>query len=247
MRGAGRRAGATGAVVKRRGRVVAPDLSPADVTALAAGRRRGVALARGGPTSHAAILARALGLPAVVGAGEHPAVPDGKPLVVDGNAGMVTVAAVRRRSRRSRGDGSCKRGRPPRRAPRPRRPPYARGVTVRVEANIAGPQDVPAAVAAGADGVGLLRTEYLFLEADRRPERTSRPPRTRPWPRPSAAAPHDPHPGPGADKPLAFLAPAPEANPFLGVRGLRLSLAQPGLLRTSCAPCCAPARSTTCA
>ena len=103
---------------------------------------------------------------------------------------------------------------------------------MRVEANIAGPQDVPAAVAAGADGVGLLRTEYLFLDAATMPGEDEQAAAYSAVAealggRPLTVRTLDA----GADKPLAYLAQAPEANPFLGVRGLRLSLAQPGLLR----------------
>jgi NAD(P)H-dependent FMN reductase len=99
---------------------------------------------------------------------------------------------------------------------------------VRVEANIAGPQDVAAALACGADGVGLLRTEFLFLGSDAMPDEDEQ----------AAAytAVADELGGrpltirtldAGADKPLPYLALPAEANPFLGVRGLRLGLARP--------------------
>ena len=227
--------GETTAVVEAGDVVVAPDLAPADVAALASSAVAGLALAHGGPASHAAILARALGLPAVAGAGEALlAVPDGTPLLVDGDAGTVTVAppseavaaVARRRDLQARATAEARAAAT---APAVTRD----GVTVRVEANIAGPQDVPAAVAAGADGVGLLRTEYLFLDAAAMPGEDEQAAAYSAVAealggRPLTVRTLDA----GADKPLAFLAPDPEANPFLGVRGLRLSLAQPELLRT---------------
>jgi phosphocarrier protein FPr len=106
------------------------------------------------------------------------------------------------------------------------------GVAVAVEANIAGPQDVAAAVAAGADGVGLLRTEFLFQGAASMPDEGEQ--------AAAYAAAADALGGrpltirtldAGADKPLPYLDLAAEANPFLGVRGLRLSLALPDQLR----------------
>ena len=152
---------------------------------------------------------------------------------MDGDAGTVTVAPppeavaaiARRRDRQARTTAEARAAAT---APAVTRD----GVTVRVEANIAGPQDVPAAVAAGADGVGLLRTEFLFLDAAAMPGEDEQ--------AAAYSAVADALGGrpltvrtldAGADKPLAYLALAPEANPFLGVRGLRLSLAQPEQLR----------------
>ena len=106
------------------------------------------------------------------------------------------------------------------------------GETVRVEANIAGPQDLPAAVAAGADGVGLLRSEFLFLGGAVMPDEDEQ---AAAYEAVAAALGGRPLTirtlDAGADKPLPYLAVAAEANPFLGVRGLRLSLQHPGQLR----------------
>ena len=216
------------------GIVVAPDLAPADVAAIGAAAVAGIALAGGGPTSHAAILARALGLPAVAGAGAALlTVPDGTPLILDGDAGTVTVApppeavaAIAGRRERQTHDAAAARA-------AAAGPAVTRdGVTVRVEANIAGPQDAAAAVAAGADGVGLLRTEFLFLAATAPPGEDEQ---AAAYAAVAAALGGRPLTvrtlDAGADKPLPYLALPPEANPFLGVRGLRLSLARPELLR----------------
>ena len=216
------------------GIVVAPDLAPSEVAALGGSSVAGIALAAGGPTSHAAILARALGLPAVAGAGDALlAVPDGTSLVLDGDAGTVTVApppeavaAIERRRERQTRDAAAAR----QEAVGPA--VTLDGGAVRVEANISGPEDVPAALAAGADGVGLLRTEFLFLSAAAMPGEDEQ--------AAAYAAVADALGGrpltvrtldAGADKPLPYLALPLEANPFLGVRGLRLGLARPEQLR----------------
>jgi multiphosphoryl transfer protein len=213
-----------------RGVVVASDLSPADVAALDPEEVAAIACAYGGPTSHAVILARALGLPVVVGTGEALlAVREGTPLAVDGDAGTVTVApspgalaeVERRREKLAREAAAA--------LAAAAGPAVTRdGVRVQVEANITGPQDVGAAVAAGADGVGLLRTEFLFLGAPDLPDEDAQA-----GCYDAVAAALDGRPltvrtlDAGADKPLPWLPLASEANPFLGVRGLRLSLRYP--------------------
>ena len=216
------------------GIVVAGDLTPADVAGLDASAVAGIACAFGGPTSHALILARALGLPAVVGAGASLlAVPDGTQLALDGDAGTVTVAppadtlaAVERRRGELVREAAAARGAATTPAV------TLDGVPVHVEANIAGPQDVPEAVAAGADGVGLLRTEFLFLGAAAMPDEDEQAAAYE-----AVAAALDGRPltirtlDAGADKPLPYLPQAAEANPFLGVRGLRLGLLHPDQLR----------------
>ena len=102
-----------------------------------------------------------------------------------------------------------------------------------VFANLGDPGEAAGAVAQGAEGVGLLRTEFLFLDRDTAPtedeqvallEAVARGMDGRPVVVRTLDA--------GADKPLPFLAQAPEDNPFLGVRGIRLSLAEPALFRT---------------
>ncbi len=212
------------------GVVIAPDLSPAQVVGLDRAATAGVACAFGGPTSHAAILARALGLPAVVGAGAGLlAVADGTLLAVDGDAGTVTVepapdavAAVDRRRQAQESEAAEAR------AAAGRAAVTRDGEIVRVEANVAGPDEARAAVVAGADGVGLLRTEFLFLEAASMPDEEEQ---AAAYAAVAAALQGRPLTirtlDAGADKPLPYLPTPPEANPFLGVRGLRLGLAHP--------------------
>ncbi len=215
------------------GIVVTCDLTPAAAAALDGARVRGVACAGGGPTSHGAILARALGLPAVVGCGAALLeVAEGTALLLDGEAGTVTVApppalleaAEASRARTAAAEAAARAD--------AARPALTRdGRVVPVTANLTGPDEVEAAVAAGADGVGLLRTEFLFLASGRPPgeeeqERVYRALAERLAGRPLVVRTLDA----GADKPLAFLPTVHEDNPFLGVRGIRLGLRHPELL-----------------
>ncbi len=217
------------------GVLVARDLTPGDTAGLDRELVKGLAIARGGATSHAAILARALGIPAVVGLGEGVlGIAEGTTLVVDGDAGTVEVGpsedtlAERERARVETEERHA------RARARARRPATLRdGPTIEVAANVGSPADAAGAVELGADGVGLLRTEFLFLDRDEEPSEDEQ----RAVYEEIAAA-LEGRPviirtlDAGADKPLPFLAQAPEDNPFLGVRGIRLGLQHPDLLRT---------------
>ncbi len=217
------------------GVLVAGELGAAEVAALDPGRVVAIAMAGGGPTSHAAIIARSLGIPAVTGLGEgilH--VENGTALLVDGGAGTVVVApgsaavaAHEEHARREQEHAD-------RAAAQAHAPAATRdGHHVEVAANIGAPGDLDAALAEGADGVGLLRTEFLFLGRTQPPDEEAqyafyvdavrRLEGRRLVLRTLDA---------GADKPLAYLPAAAEENPFLGVRGLRLSLRRPAMLVT---------------
>jgi phosphocarrier protein FPr len=227
--------GGAPATVVEPGIVVAADLTPADTAALDRELVRGIATAYGGPTSHSAILARSLGIPAAVGLGEPLMdVPEGAALALDGDAGAVVVdpaeELVRDYERRT-----AKREEEARRArAAAQRPAQTRdGRRIEVVANVGSPEDVDAAVASGAEGVGLLRTEFLFLERDSLPTEDEQyaayaDTAERLQGRPTILRTLDV----GADKPLPYVPRRPEANPFLGVRGIRLGLAQPELLET---------------
>lgn len=226
---------ASPAPVVEPGIVLAADLTPADTALLDRELVHGLATAYGGPTSHSAILARSFGIPAAVGLGEELLkVPEGTPLVLDGDAGAVYVepapALVREYERRS-----VERKEEARRAlASAQRPAQTEdGRRIEVVANVGSPADVDAAVASGAEGVGLLRTEFLFLERERLPTEDEqyaayRDVAERLQGRPLILRTLDV----GADKPLPYLPRRPEANPFLGERGIRLGLAQPELLET---------------
>lgn len=214
------------------GVVVAPELSPADAAALDPAVALGIVTAFGGPTSHAAVLARSIGIPAVVGAGEDVLdLAEGTMLAIDGELGVVRVdpsereqEAFEARARERRmAEGAA---RATARSPAA----TADGVLIKVDANVGSPTEIAAAVHAGCDGVGLFRSEFLFLGRDAMPTEDEQQAAYR-----ASAEALEGRPlivrtlDAGADKPLPFLDQPAEDNPFLGVRGLRLSLARPEL------------------
>jgi multiphosphoryl transfer protein len=215
--------------------VVAAELTPADAAALDPRLVRGIAIARGTPTAHAAILARALGIPAVVALGGAVlAVPAATPLLLDGDDGSVHVAPDEElvRSAQERAERAAER----RAAARERAHEPATtldGTRIEVVANLDEPDDAAAAVELGAEGVGLLRTEFLFLDEPTLPSEEEQAARLAEIAgalggRPLIVRTLDA----GADKPLPALPMDPEDNPFLGLRGIRLSLHRPDLLAT---------------
>lgn len=211
--------------------LIARDLAPADTALLDPTLVLGFVTEEGGPTSHSAILARALGVPAVVALPGASELAEGTVIAVDGSTGeifvdptdekraeMESAAAARKAAlAASSGPGAT-----------------SDGHKVPLLANIGGPADVPAAVEAGAEGVGLFRTEFLFLDDSKHAPSEEKQvaayravleafPEGRVVVRVLDA---------GADKPLDFLTPADEPNPALGVRGLRSLLDHPDVLRT---------------
>jgi multiphosphoryl transfer protein len=217
------------------GVLIAPDLTPADTAGLDPAVAMGIATAAGGPTSHSAILARSLGIPAVVGLGEAVLeIEEGATVIVDGDEGALRpdpdpteLARATARAEAFRAAEAAARS-------EALTPAVTRdGVTIEVLANVGRPEDVAAAVAAGAEGVGLLRTEFLFLGRDEMPTEEEQEAAYR-----DVARALDGRLmilrtlDVGGDKPLPYLALPHEANPFLGLRGLRLSLARPEVLRT---------------
>ncbi|MEV0667028.1 phosphoenolpyruvate--protein phosphotransferase [Actinomadura luteofluorescens] len=214
--------------------LVARDLAPADTAVLDPAQVVAFVTEEGGPTSHTAILARTMGVPAVVALPGATSLPEGTRVLVDGAAGTVLpdpseaevatarAAAAARASalEDSTGPGATRDGHP-----------------VPLLANVGGPKDVEAALANGAEGVGLYRTEFLFLDraappSDEEQEEAYRKvleafPEGRVVVRTLDA---------GADKPLAFLpAPGEEPNPALGERGLRMMRRHPDVLASQLA------------
>ncbi len=201
--------------------LVARDLAPADTAGLDPATVLALVTEEGGPTSHTAILARSLRIPAVV-ACQGILAHDADGLVVDGDTGEVRLvdgpvevrAAVDKGPAEWNGIGTT-----------------SDGYRVKVLANVGGVEDAKAGAAAGAEGVGLFRTEFSYLSATTEPAEAEQ--------RAAYAAVLAPFAGKpvvvrtldaGADKPLAFLNPEPEPNPALGVRGLRVARNQVGLL-----------------
>ena len=198
--------------------VVARDLAPSQTAGLDRTLVLGFATEQGSATAHTAILARALGLPAVVGiAGLVDAVEDGQAVLLDGDEGTLVldpsadvIAAVR----------------PSAQVAADAEPAVTRdGRRVEVGCNAAGVDDARRAAAAGADGIGLLRSEFLFLGSHRLPSEDEQ---VAVLEEVTAAMGERPvilrTLDVGADKPLPALPQPPEANPALGVRGLRLQL-----------------------
>ncbi|RYD39341.1 MAG: phosphoenolpyruvate--protein phosphotransferase, partial [Sphingomonadales bacterium] len=215
--------------------VVADDLLPSQLVALAANKPAGICLARGGPTSHVAILCAGMGLPALVAMGDAlDAVEDGMPLLLDAEMGHVTIAsspadvdvftarlakrAARREAAQSAARDACQ---------------TADGTRIEIFANIGTVEDAVLAAAQGAEGSGLVRSEFLFLDRDTAPSEDEQ---------------HSAYQGIadalagkpviirlldiGGDKPAAYIPIDAEENPALGQRGIRVALAHPGLLET---------------
>ncbi|HST71186.1 MULTISPECIES: phosphoenolpyruvate--protein phosphotransferase [Kocuria] len=207
--------------------LTAEDLAPADTATLDPEKVLALVTSGGGPQSHTAILARNLGLPAIVAARGVEAISDGTRIFVDGASGEVRTepglteqalveAWLRSAEARSAFDGHGV---------------LADGTEVPLYANVGTPDDARTAAAAGAQGVGLLRTEFCFLGRDQEPtveEQVEQ-----------YAAIFEAFAGKkvvvrtldaGADKPLPFLTDTDEPNPALGVRGYRTDRSVPGVL-----------------
>jgi phosphocarrier protein FPr len=220
-------------VLHQAGILVARDLAPTDTAALDPTQVMGIATAGGGPTSHSAILARALGIPAVVGLGDRLLeVAPGRSALLDGGRGTLILDPPAGLLRLARAETRDEERRTARAAAAAHQPAVTRdGVVIEVAANIGGPEEASRAVLAGADGVGLLRTEFLFLDAEAMPgeeaqERVYSEIAARLEGRPLTIRTLDV----GADKPLPYLRTVREDNPALGLRGIRLGLAQPEVL-----------------
>jgi phosphoenolpyruvate-protein kinase (PTS system EI component) len=146
--------------------VVATDLGPADVAELAPAVA-GVALAGGGPTAHAAIVARSLGIPMVTGLGDEVrALADGDRLVLDGSSGAVAIEPAPERVRAAEYDMRARRLATARAYELRDQPAVTTdGKRIGVLANVVTPAELEVALHAGAEGIGLLRTELAFLNA----------------------------------------------------------------------------------
>jgi phosphoenolpyruvate-protein phosphotransferase len=146
--------------------LTAHDLGPADVAELAPSLA-GVALAGGGATAHAAIVARSLGLPMVTGLYEQVLeIADGAPLVIDGSRGTLVSEPSPERTRAAKAEMGARRA-AAQRAHELREQPAVTtdGKRITVLANVASPEELELGLRTGAEGIGLLRTELAFLEA----------------------------------------------------------------------------------
>jgi phosphocarrier protein FPr len=233
-------------VLREAGILVARELAPTDTAGLDPKRVMGIATAGGGPTSHSAILARALGIPAVVGLGDALlALAPGRRALLDGRRGTLVLDPSPDLVRRARDEVAVDRRRAARAAAAAHSPAVTRdGVVVEVSANLGAIEEATRAVEAGADGVGLLRTEFLFQEAASMPDEAAQELAyseiaRRLQGRPLTIRTLDV----GADKPLPYLRTVHEDNPALGLRGIRLGLARPEVLTAQLRAVVATARN----
>lgn len=214
--------------------LVAEDLKPSQLVSLDANKLTGICLAAGGPTSHVAILAAAMGVPALVALGTSVlTVEDGVWLVLDAEQGnlsispdQVALAAAeqtlsqrrqRQQTERAAAHVDCR---------------TADGERIEVFANLGSIAEAQVAVAHGAEGCGLLRTEFLFLEREQPPTEDEQLQQYQGIAkalegRPLVIRTLDI----GGDKPIPYLPLPAEENPALGLRGVRTSLWRPDLLR----------------
>lgn len=219
----------------RPGVLVAADLTPGQAAALDRDVVTGIVLAHGSPTSHAAILARSLGIPAVVGAGpEVLTTPPGTVIALDGGTGALHIAPsesvladlhARLEEQQIQSKEALDKAAEP--------AVTIDGVAIDVAANLGKAADAATAVENGVDLAGLIRTEFLFLDRDVAPSEDEQ--------YETYLAIAQGLAGRrgvfrtldvGGDKPLRYVAQPHEDNPFLGLRGIRLALAQPDLLDT---------------
>ena len=215
--------------------LIAEDLTPSDTAALDRTRVMGFATTRGGATSHGAILARSLGIPAL--AGVEPAaleIPNGTSVVLDGSKGTLRLNPPPEEITRIRSAQE--------RAEKQRKEDLAHahepavtldGKRIEVVANIGGLKEATQVSALGGEGVGLLRSEFLFMERSTPPSEDEQFEAYKAI----AQAIGKEHPlvirtlDVGGDKPLAYLPIPKEDNPFLGERGVRVALDRPEILR----------------
>lgn len=221
----------TAAALPEQAVILAEDLAPSQTAALDRGRVVAFCTALGGPTSHTAILARSMNIPAVVGLGieAYHQITAGASLVIDGAAGTVivepdpeTLAAYRARQA---GQAAARRAA---QAAAQAAARTADGHRVEVVANLATAADAQVALDAGAEGVGLLRTEFLFQDRTLPPTEDEQYEAYRQVvaamaPRPVIIRTLDI----GGDKPAPYLNLPAEMNPFLGWRAIRVCLAMP--------------------
>jgi len=228
--------------------LVAQDLAPADMLLLR--ERTGAQLAGfvtelGGPTSHTAILARSLALPAVLGAtGAREAVQEGDLVIIDADRGLIVVGpdaaelAEYRQRAKAEVDARAELRKLKGKIARTRD-----GIAIELLANIEAPADAREALEAGADGIGLFRTEYLFMNRDRLPDedeqyesyaKVARSMKGKPVVIRTLDVGADKVLNDAARQSLGLVrgAPTAESNPALGLRAIRYCLAYPELFLT---------------
>jgi len=225
--------GAPEILIDVEGVVIADDLTPAQVAGLDPTRVKGLVLASGSPTGHSAILARSRAIPAIVAAGAGVlAIPPGSTIALDGTTGRLYVNPDE--DTRHQLEALDERARTV--ATLAMEAAHAPAITVDgveilVGANIGSAADAQAAAAHGADLAGLVRTEFLYLDRREAPTFEQQVEVYRALAAALAGRRLTLRTlDVGGDKPLPYAPQPPENNPFLGMRGIRLALAQRDLL-----------------
>ncbi len=224
--------------------LIAEDLAPADTAGLDATQVTALVTQKGGPTSHTAIIARQLGIPCVVAVAGLMELAPGTPVLVDGTTGEIAVSPEPvEATARVRADAESRAALETWTGPAR----TSDGTRVKILANVADGDSARAAAGGPVEGVGLFRTELCFLNRKDEPSVAEQ---TEVYAEVLSAF------GPernvvvrtldaGSDKPIAFATLEGEENPALGVRGLRLSFGNPGLLERQLYAIAAAARQTS--
>ncbi|POZ62154.1 phosphoenolpyruvate--protein phosphotransferase [Chromobacterium alticapitis] len=216
--------------------LIAEDLAPSDTASLDPSKVMGFCTRTGGATSHVAILARSLGIPAICGISQTALkLPEGLQVILNGNEGTLAIAPSAADLAAAEQEIARLAERRATEAKSSMQPAQTSdGVRIDVVANIRNAADAREAVAKGAEGVGLLRSEFLFDNRDTAPTEQEQAAEycavaeALGKDRPLVVRTLDV----GGDKPLSYLPLPKEDNPFLGLRGIRVSLDRPDLLRT---------------
>jgi len=218
--------------------LVAEELTPSDTAQLDRSKVVGFATTTGGASSHVAIIARSLDIPAVAGIDARALeIADGQRVVLDGSNGTLQmnlddeqISAILERRDRIAAKKQADMARAFDEAT------TTDGHKVDVVANIGNLKDAEQAMTFGAEGVGLLRSEFIFLDRSEAPSEDEQAQIYADIAR--ALKPGQPLVirtlDVGGDKPLPYLPIPPEENPFLGIRGVRIAFDRPEVLRTQC-------------
>lgn len=216
--------------------LIAEDLTPSDTATLDRTKVVGFCTTGGGASSHVAIIARSLDIPAVAGIEPRALdIPDGTRVILDGAKGTLRLNASDEEVERIRGRQARQAERRAVELAQMNEPTQTTdGHLMEVVANIGGLEDARTAMTKGADGVGLLRSEFVFMGRTSAPTEDEQTQIYRDIA--ASLAPGQPLVirtlDVGGDKPLSYLPMAREENPFLGERGIRVGLDRPEILRT---------------
>lgn len=207
--------------------VVATDLTPADTSNMDMSQIAGIVTEKGGSTSHTAIIARQLGIACVVGTAGATNIEPGTILAVEGIPGTVTcnpdASHQERISRHQARQTALEQDKQP--------GATSDGHSIALLGNVGGVDDTGAVLAAGGEGIGLFRTEFLFLNSENEPTIEQQAALYAKVFRPMAGKKVVVRTlDAGSDKPISYATPTNEPNPALGVRAYRLTRSNPGLL-----------------